>query len=422
MNCPLCGDVCRCSPEPDTAALPRWIPGARSDSAPAAIAGTRLIDPEAPDLSEQRFVANLEESTTNAIPHVAQREIPQQEAPLPEDTRTAEGFADPSRAAVAPPESPEDASWREELSARLHDYRSRRKVRPPRYPSLRLPFEDPLRGAESGGSVPSSATSFDSISNNALARDWIEPVSPLAESLLPASVPVISAAAPELAPPETSAHAGAKIIEFPRSPDIAPPLPLDELAEPVMDRPRILEVPEVAPPPPALGGITMEATQRSEVEKRPGIDIPLQSAPVARRIVAAVIDGFIIAAASALFGFVFWKIAAVRPPQLQILGLAAGVPGLFWAAYQYLLIVYSGSTPGLRLAALEINRFDGTLTNRRLRRWRVLASYLSAVSLGMGYAWVFLDEDSLCWHDRITHTYLAPRKRDAHVETAASAV
>ena len=64
----------------------------------------------------------------------------------------------------------------------------------------------------------------------------------------------------------------------------------------------------------------------------------------------------------------------------------------------------------MRLAGLEINRFDGTLTTRRLRRWRVLASYLSAVSLGMGYAWLFLDEDSLCWHDRITHTYMAPQK------------
>jgi len=40
----------------------------------------------------------------------------------------------------------------------------------------------------------------------------------------------------------------------------------------------------------------------------------------------------------------------------------------------------------------------------------VLASYLSAASLGMGYAWVFLDEDVLCWHDRTTHTYLAPGK------------
>jgi hypothetical protein len=30
----------------------------------------------------------------------------------------------------------------------------------------------------------------------------------------------------------------------------------------------------------------------------------------------------------------------------------------------------------------------------------------------MGYAWLFLDEDALCWHDRITHTYLAPKTRE----------
>jgi hypothetical protein len=75
------------------------------------------------------------------------------------------------------------------------------------------------------------------------------------------------------------------------------------------------------------------------------------------------------------------------------------------------LLVYAGTTPGLHFAGLGVARFDGTMANRRLRRWRVLASYLGAVSLGMGYAWVLLDEDSLCWHDRITHTYLAPNKK-----------
>jgi len=162
-----------------------------------------------------------------------------------------------------------------------------------------------------------------------------------------------------------------------------------------------------------LGGITIEAADREEAEKRPGIDIPLQSAPLARRLVAALVDGLIIAAASALFGFIFWKVAAVRLPLVQIAGLAVGMTCLFWAAYEYLLIVYAGTTPGLCAAGLELARFDGTLPKRRLRRWRVLASYLSAVSLGMGYAWVFLDEDALCWHDRITHTYLAPMKSEA---------
>jgi hypothetical protein len=185
---------------------------------------------------------------------------------------------------------------------------------------------------------------------------------------------------------------------------------LDELAEPVMDRPRILEAPALAPPPPALGGITIEAPERSEAEKRPGIDIPLQSAPLGRRIFAAIIDGTIIGAASALGGFIFWKISAVRPPVLQLVELAVGVLCLLGAVYQYLLIVYSASTPGLRIARLELTNFDGKTTSRRIRRWRVLASFLSTASLGMGYAWVFLDEDSLCWHDRITHTYLAPKR------------
>jgi uncharacterized RDD family membrane protein YckC len=146
------------------------------------------------------------------------------------------------------------------------------------------------------------------------------------------------------------------------------------------------------------------------MEKRPGIDIPLQGAQLGRRVLSALIDDVIIAAACAVFAFVFWRLTAIRPPRLQMISFVGGLTALLWAAYQYLLMVYAGITPGLHLARLELTRFDGSSAGRRLRRWRVLASYLSAISLGMGYLWVFLDEDSLCWHDRITHTYLAPKK------------
>jgi uncharacterized RDD family membrane protein YckC len=176
-----------------------------------------------------------------------------------------------------------------------------------------------------------------------------------------------------------------------------------------MNRPRILEAPEVLPPLPALGGIAIDPAPQPELEKRPGIDIPLQSASLARRVGSAAIDDAIIAMACSLFGFIFWKVTAIRPPAIQILEIAAGLSSVLWAAYQYLLLVYAGTTPGLRMAGLELARFDGNPAGRRLRRWRVLASFLSAVSLGMGYAWVFLDEDALCWHDRITHTYIAPK-------------
>jgi uncharacterized RDD family membrane protein YckC len=255
-----------------------------------------------------------------------------------------------------------------------------------------------------------------SFSHQALALDRfdvvpVDPVEELESFHLSQSIPqpdanmrpaaALSASAPAVPPT-------ARILEFPRS-WTPPSAPLDQLADPVMDRPRILEAPEIVPPPPALGGITIEPAQPAEFEKRPGIDIPLQSAALSRRILAAFIDAAIVAAAGSLFAAIFWRMTAFRPPLSQIVVVACGFCGAFWGLYQYLLVVYSGATPGLRSMGLELARFDGRLASRRLRRWRVLASFLSAISLGMGYAWVFLDEDALCWHDRITHTYLAPK-------------
>lgn len=332
------------------------------------------------------------------------------------DSASEQGFAEMSAAAESgcDSESPAEAganaednsAWRDELSARLNRYRARRKMRPPRYPSLRLQFDNPesLPGSAIAASAPPS---FEPVSQHALALDRMmdHPAADVEVQTAPEAV--------AQTPPLTAHPSGrsAKIIEFPRF-AWGPPSPLpDQLAEPVSERPRILEVPDVVPPPPALGGITIEAEQRPEAEKRPGIDIPLQSASLARRCAASAIDGLIVAAASGLFGYIFWKVAAVRPPLAQMVAFAAVIPCVFWAGYQYLLIVYAGSTPGLRAAGLELAHFDGTRTRRSLRRWRVLAAWLSGVSLGMGYAWVFLDEDVLCWHDRITHTYLAPKAR-----------
>ena len=344
MNCEKCGEVCRCSVEP--------IPG-------EALTGDTL------------------------------------------ETARLQAEAESESAA----KETADGAWRDELSVRLSRYRARRKPLPPRYPSLRLPFDalDPsIRSATPAKTARPPV--FEPASNQALALDGTERET----SILPNST-VEPSPPPEARRVLSQAAGGAKIIEFPRFAWGPPPPPPDQLAEPVMDRPRILEVPEVVPPPPALGGITIEPAPVRESGRLPGIDVPLQSAPLGRRLTAGAVDGLIIGIASVWFGYLFWKVAAVRPPQFQFVGLAAGVPCLFWAAYQYLLMVYSARTPGLIIARLELKRFDGSVTNRSLRRWRVLASWLSAASLGMGYAWLFLDEDSLCWHDRITHTYLAPK-------------
>lgn len=346
MNCPNCGEVCRCLTEPPPNSLPMHSP---AETAEPALAGTDAAQGDEPN-----------------------------------------------------------SAWRGELAARLSRYRARRKAPPPRYPSLKLPFEStassPRASVQEGARFPA----FESVSNRALALDVPRSVCMVEAAAADSEQEPVHQSVAPVSPPVT--QVSAKIIEFPRSAWAPPPPPPDQLAEPVRDKPRILEVPETTPPAPALGGISIEPAQVQEIEKRPGIDFPLQSAPLGRRLVACFLDGLLVAAASTLFGFIFWKVAAIRPPQVQLYALAGGVLGVFWIVYQYLLIVYSATTPGLRAVGLELTRFDGTPTTRSLRRWRVLASYLSALSLGMGYAWVFLDEDALCWHDRITHTFLSPGK------------
>jgi len=379
MNCQRCGEVCRCDPEPSLTATSRLAPGT-SESL---------------------------ESAAQLAPEIVERETDEAPTDTPDETASA---------------------WRDELTAKLSNYRARRKPRPPRYPSLRLRFEE----SSNSTAANSELAAFETMSHQALALDGMTelPAAAQAEWQPSHSEPSADPAGGESSrgPAGPMANHGARIIEFPRFPESRsefppefrseflrsdPPAPTsyNELAGPVMAPPRILEAPEIVPPPPALGGITIEAAEPKGVQRRPGIEVPLQAAPLTRRMAAAAIDGLVILLATALFGLIFWKMTGLRPPLSQLLGLTVAVPCLLWAVYQYLLLVYAGTTPGLRFAGLEVARFDGTMANRRLRRWRVLASYLGALSLGMGYAWVLLDEDSLCWHDRITHTYLAPKKK-----------
>jgi uncharacterized RDD family membrane protein YckC len=209
-----------------------------------------------------------------------------------------------------------------------------------------------------------------------------------------------------VASPSGAAEETGKILEFPRA--AAPLPPRDELAEPVCDQPRILEVPEVLPPPPALGGILIEPTEEAANGRRPGFELPLQAAPMSRRVLASVVDGLLVALAVGLFAYTFFRITSHLPPPRQSGFISVAITAAFWSGYQYLLLVYAGTTPGLKLARLRLSRFDGRPVPQSVRRWRVVASVLAGFSLALGYAWCFFDEDQLCWHDRITHTYMAP--------------
>ena len=142
--------------------------------------------------------------------------------------------------------------------------------------------------------------------------------------------------------------------------------------------------------------------------------MPLSSAPLGRKLLAAGVDGLFVAAGLAIFGYVLFRFNAPLQPSKLMSQAAAMVVTVLWSAYQYAFLVYTGSTPGIRTCRLALTRFDGRPVSRSVRRWRVLASFLSCISLGLGYAWCFFDEDQLSWHDRITKTHLAPARPANH--------
>ena len=285
-----------------------------------------------------------------------------------------------------------DAEYRRrEVASRLERYRARRKPRAPRYPSLRLPFD--------------SSDNWLPVSGSALAMSAAAPAVPKLtqankpEQNTPQLVDLHPAITEE---PELFAN----VIEFPRSAAV-PIYHANELAEPIFERPRIVEAPEILPPPPALGGMLLEPARDREPDRRARADLVPLSASLPRRMLAGLLDTLVLVAALAGFGAIFVWLNPQRPP-MPVLATAVFVVGvLLWAAYEFLFMVYTGSTPGLRLAKLRLVKFDGSPTRRRTRRWRVLASYLSAFPLGLGYLWSILDEDGLCWHDRITRSHLS---------------
>jgi len=302
-------------------------------------------------------------------------------------------------------------SWRSEVAARLQRYRTRRKPSSPRYPSLLLPFDPPQYRYHSSPPAAASESTRQAGTTTESKTDLTAPCNQFSEVPRP----------PEQAPRQQLTQSldpfletSAKIIEFPRSAAI-PALHGSDLADPVIDRPRIVEAPEVLPPPPALGGMLMEPVRNRALERSDDFGSLASPASIVRRWIAFLLDGVILGSALAAFAAVFLRLnlnlSHERGSLLVFIEALGAITVVVWMIYDFLFLVYTGSTPGLRVARLQLARFDGTPIDRRLRRWRVVTSFLSAFSAGLGYAWCLLDEKGLCWHDRITRTYVQTVKK-----------
>jgi uncharacterized RDD family membrane protein YckC len=195
-----------------------------------------------------------------------------------------------------------------------------------------------------------------------------------------------------------------KIIEFPRF-----QTRYGELAEPI-DQLRIFEaVDELPSPAPShLSQIEIAPEEPSHIAV-PELEIPIQTAPVQQRAYAAAVDAALTIAASMIFVASAQFFATSLPMTKPLLVAGAACVLLLLAIYYGLALSFTRSTPGMQASGLRLMTFAGEPPSTALLRWRALAIVLSFAALGMGFLWALIDDDRLCWHDRITHTYLAQK-------------
>ena len=193
----------------------------------------------------------------------------------------------------------------------------------------------------------------------------------------------------------------------------------EELAEPMVVSSRIFEEEEIGQaelaaraeasvePAPPMATVELPAMPKSS-PAQPEIRTFAPIAPIYLRAITEIADAFISMSGFLLFSSILmW--AGAMPQGRSFMMLAALLPGFFWSLYQYLFLVNTGSTPGMRLTGLKLAEFDGIAISRSRRRDRALSMSISTLAAGLGFVWALLDIDHLCWHDRASRTFLTRR-------------
>ncbi|HUR36795.1 MAG TPA: RDD family protein [Terriglobales bacterium] len=400
MACPLCGDRCTCS-------------ATGNDSAGEHTAV--LIDPDnnfSSELTERQFASGLETAAPLARPTL----------PMPMAVgQSSHAGIDQSFYRPASNDASAGEAWRDEVAVRVQAHQARRRRRFDPSASLSLGFEQSATGgteivadepatAVAGAPVPQRPPTPRMYRRIALEMEAME--AQVAKEAAEAAEAAAAAVLVEEPVAETN------VIEFPR-PATQEDMFAYELAEPMVETPRILDVPDEPLAPNAqayssLSNICLDEEKevpdwirnyRDEYDEAE-LDLPLQVAPLRPRLVSALIDSALVLTATALFCVIVLSITKFMPQGKAAALTAIVLSATFWLAYHYAFLVFSGLTPGMQVAQLELCSFEGCYPLRKTRGARAFAMGVSCMSLGMGFAWAAVDEDNLGWHDRITRTYL----------------
>ena len=132
---------------------------------------------------------------------------------------------------------------------------------------------------------------------------------------------------------------------------------------------------------------------------------PIAPAAFSLRLLAALVDGALIAAV--FFAFALATAANLTTqPSMRAMQITAALGLLVVGVlYEFFFFTFAEATPGMRYAGIGLSTFDDQQPTRPQLRRRIGAQLLSVLPVGLGLLWAIFDDDHLCWHDRISKTY-----------------
>lgn len=162
---------------------------------------------------------------------------------------------------------------------------------------------------------------------------------------------------------------------------------------------------------PEWASIELEAQPPDEPEpeepQSKSASLPdLHRSPIGLRMRAVLVDGALVAAA--VLGSALVAAASISHPLPAEIAIFSVLSGVLLASllYQTLFLILDEATPGMRCSGLSLYTLDGQIPTRPQRCTRMGALLLSVLPVGLGAAWLLFDDDHLCWHDRLSKTYL----------------
>lgn len=161
--------------------------------------------------------------------------------------------------------------------------------------------------------------------------------------------------------------------------------------------------------PAALPDLALDATAAEqaspEAASLPDAPVVLYTAPIGLRVMAAGVDLCLVSIAALGLIAVAALVSGTVPVGIPAVVSVVGIVALLFVLYQVLFFTFSDCTPGMRYARIGLCTFTDENPTRRAMRARIPALILSACPAALGLLWIWLDQDHLAFHDRITRMY-----------------